>query len=61
MILSSQPRGHVIIHQARASDKNFMRLPWVASQAARAPVAMISSRETVENDHLYFSPCTRVS
>jgi hypothetical protein len=33
----------------------------VASQAARAPVAMISSRETVENDHLYFSPCTRVS
>src|SRR3954447_3489178 len=29
MILSSQPRGHVIIHQARASDKNFMRLPWL--------------------------------
>jgi len=27
MILSSQPRGHVIIHQARASDRNFMRLP----------------------------------
>src|SRR3954470_13622968 len=30
MILSSQPRGHVIIHQARASDRNFMRLPWSA-------------------------------
>src|SRR3954449_7349264 len=28
MILSSQPRGHVIIHQARASDRNFMRLTW---------------------------------
>src|SRR3954462_12748655 len=27
MILSSQPRGHVIIQQARASDRNFMRLP----------------------------------
>src|SRR5215204_5808398 len=27
MILSSPARGHVIIHQARASDKNFMRLP----------------------------------
>src|SRR5215210_3469479 len=27
MILSSQPRGHVIIHQARASDRNFMREP----------------------------------
>src|SRR4051812_26862746 len=30
MILSSPARGHVIIHQARASDRNFMRLPWVA-------------------------------
>src|SRR3954447_8927760 len=28
MILSSPARGHVIIHQARASDRNFMRLPW---------------------------------
>src|SRR3954462_8985301 len=27
MILSSPARGHVIIHQARASDRNFMRLP----------------------------------
>src|SRR5829696_1701792 len=27
MTLSSQPRGHVIIHQARASDRNFMREP----------------------------------
>src|SRR5215204_1458384 len=27
MILFSPGRGHVIIHQARASDKNFMRLP----------------------------------
>src|SRR5215204_1520144 len=29
MTLSSQQRGHVIIHQARASDRNFMREPWV--------------------------------
>src|SRR5215213_10966669 len=29
MILSSPARGHVIIHQARASDRNFMRLPWL--------------------------------
>src|SRR5215207_4373898 len=29
MILSSPARGHVIIHQARASNRNFMRLPWV--------------------------------
>src|SRR3712207_5165921 len=28
MILSSPARGHVIIHQARASDRNFMREPW---------------------------------
>src|SRR5215213_11416710 len=27
MILSSPARGHVILHQARASDRNFMRLP----------------------------------
>jgi hypothetical protein len=27
MILSSPARGHVIIHQARASDRNFMHLP----------------------------------
>src|SRR5215204_3193923 len=27
MILSSPARGHGIIHQARASDRNFMRLP----------------------------------
>jgi hypothetical protein len=29
MILSSPARGHVIIHQARASDRNFMRLPCI--------------------------------
>src|SRR5215207_7502597 len=28
MILSSPARGHVIIHQARASDRYFMREPW---------------------------------
>jgi hypothetical protein len=34
MILSSPARGHVIIHQARASDRNFMRLPWGVSEYA---------------------------
>src|SRR5215204_5259167 len=32
MILSSPARGHVIIHQARASDRNFMRLPCLLFQ-----------------------------
>src|SRR3982751_6710298 len=33
MILSSPARGHVIIHQARASDRNFMREPWLRNGA----------------------------
>src|SRR3954449_10302127 len=39
MILSSPARGHVIVHQVRASDRNFMRLPCRAGlQAALAYV-----------------------
>ncbi len=33
MILSSPARGHGNIHQARASDRNFMREPWPRSAA----------------------------
>ena len=45
MSLSSQPRGHVIIHQARARDRNFMRLPWVdtAGPAGRMLMQMLGS------------------
>src|SRR5215211_1513475 len=34
MILSSPARGHVIIHQARASNRNFMRLPWATGEVS---------------------------
>src|SRR4051812_29263498 len=37
MILSSPARGHVIIHQARASDRNFMRLPCPADEGLGGP------------------------
>src|SRR3954452_5161836 len=43
MILSSPARGHVIIHQARASDRNFMRLPcpsWLLDEVL-APVLLL--------------------
>src|SRR4051812_35898995 len=51
MILSSQPRGHVIIHQARVSDRNFMRLPWAGdvrvsyNKNGGTPLAKCSGRE----------------
>src|SRR3954466_14510642 len=38
MILSSPARGHVIIHQARASDRNFMREPWEGDHQMKAGV-----------------------
>src|SRR3954462_3224427 len=39
MILSSQPRGHVIIHQARARDRNFMRLPCLTPKEVERLIA----------------------
>ena len=46
MILSSPARGHVIIHQAQASDRNFMRLPWCSLVRGRWPVAVVNGSHT---------------
>ena len=56
MILSSQPRGHVIVHQARASDKNFMRLPWhrQGTGPPRAHEWVLRSRRVTKSEKLGF-------
>jgi hypothetical protein len=68
MILSSPARGHVIIHQARASNRNFMRLPWQQHDviAIRKNFAVIAPARDLPEPaaylarlHLYAHRCLR--
>src|SRR3954467_7512487 len=52
MILSSPARGHVIVHQARASDRNFMRLPWGSPQGGGRGKKGANSKERDEREAL---------